>query len=402
MLDLPLELFLMIAADLNVADIISLRKTCRLLFHYSHERTLWLDLLCWIQMFLPLPRLTHDLDALISSEIERIVLSVLRTERLWLVPREYNPPAPIYTLSCDPKIDYPVHLEYVFDDYLLAIYKLGQVYVWDTRYLDSSSPGKECGSYLLAEQPRSYVTVVGADKATVFIGIALESGQTVILSSTLWPFLFTSSEEKDNSALQLISTMDIGSPSVIHDINVKTELVLFSRATDIRIFNWRTQTCYTIGDHSTGELLDHLVKKLKFLWPYVLCLRSSSISVYDLRPFSESMDSSQLPQAPILVRELQYLKFMCASLSNPWPQPILPSGPSDGSQFYRMSLVGHDFYKGLFLHRIILDLSPTPSLSVNCIDVLSYATYGGHTPNTNSLFPPDDGRPPQRIIFNAG
>ncbi|EGN92083.1 hypothetical protein SERLA73DRAFT_191604, partial [Serpula lacrymans var. lacrymans S7.3] len=292
-----------------------------------------------------------------------------------------------------------IHLEFVFDDYVLAAYRNGEVFIWDTRCLDFSSHGGECGNYIFAEGIYSCVTAVGAVNSTVFIGIISNSGRTAILSATIGPFLLTSSEEKASPAFQLITTMDTRIHDIhdFHDINVEAEMALLSRATEIYISNWRTQTCYKMLDFFTGQFTERVsiptssplsrklddrsgyVRKLKFVWPYVLCLRSSSISVYDLRPFLESMDSSQLPQVPILVHKLRDLHFTDVSISNPWPQPIRSSVPSNHSKTYRMSLVCYDCGKGLYLYRIILDLSPTPSLSVNCIDTLSYATHGGDT-----------------------
>ncbi|KII87227.1 hypothetical protein PLICRDRAFT_248449 [Plicaturopsis crispa FD-325 SS-3] len=129
LLDVPQELFLLIAEHLEIQDILALRKACILFLDITRDRTIWLSLLHRQKSHIPFEPGVRDPDVLCTytaSQLEDIVAYGHSTQQKWQLPRQ-GAPSRLY-----PKAGNAIlAMQVLCDRWLLIVYCEGLIYLWD-------------------------------------------------------------------------------------------------------------------------------------------------------------------------------------------------------------------------------------------------------------------------------
>ncbi|EPQ56745.1 hypothetical protein GLOTRDRAFT_121088 [Gloeophyllum trabeum ATCC 11539] len=352
LLTLPGEVFYHIAAFLDLADVIRLRKTCTILCDLTREKSVWFDIIRRQQQYLPMPpgaRAQDSLAEYTSSELESIATKAYHIERTWKRPRQtplkrFTPHFGSFILA----------LELYRDRWLLCVYSEGVVALWDLEKrpeaeMESSASCRAC-IRLRGNRPwTSSVSCLDADDSGIIVATTRTEGPS---TTCIFRIPFTPGDGYPDYDYEEVATIYSSSAQIVRAINPGLHLVAFSHSCYIDVIDWRTQECCSISVRS--EDLDELwngIVGVRFCDAHILCIKTRSVELYPLPPLPISSSAPAPRVPPTTSRAFPNTTFRGVSISRP-----SPSSP------HSISFLAYDVLRGLFHYTISLP-SPSPSPS---------------------------------------
>ncbi|KAI0917874.1 hypothetical protein AcV5_002701 [Taiwanofungus camphoratus] len=398
LITIPGEIFLQIASLLDVADVISLRKTCTIIYHLTHDRSLWSSLLQCQQYQLPLPAsAVRDIPAFIASlsseELEHLVISNDLTDRTWLLPR--HPPISLnLSPCCSVQSQYKVEdggtktillIEVFLDRWLLSVSHERLVEVWDlhpgaswtNKWRDGNIPPTLHISRRLPGTSMflSCTACLNEDDNTLILAVTSNFECTFI---RIQPPKSDNSEHPLEAQLEIVVVVPTPAPMlVVRAVYPPAKLAFFSYSDSYFLINWETLTNWIVDvpDREEEELWNGVIGARFLTAHHIICVRAHTVELCTLLPKvtsgpplsdSKSSATSTHIEAQVLTHPLSSTTFRGASCSAPQLEPF-PSLSGSPSPFeppdVRMSIsfLAYDVLRGLFHYRVTLVL-PSPSV----------------------------------------
>ncbi|VDC03341.1 unnamed protein product [Peniophora sp. CBMAI 1063] len=374
-LDLPPELLLHILSLVSARDILAFRHTSKRGDAISRDHTLWLDLLRWQREYLPLPSIVRDdanLITLDSISLEGLVVSAQKSCGNWLKSRQ----RPLYLGGTPDEPSDILYLDILLDEFVICVHSNGSILAWkvdDIAHDESPALSWE----LWADEPytSAYACVDEASKIA-YVAVTRTQHPTQTGSTTSLVTLHLSLEPSSIAEPEDDEISFCGAQGqIVRAIDVRRQLIAFSRVSFIDVIHWPSKTGMSINTHTDDlEELWNGIIGLSFVDDRLLCIRARSLELYPLAfPFPEhasytvpsSLEPEELlvvPSAalirPVAVYNFIRTNFRTLSLSSvsvkEFDQPV-------STRTTTLFLLGNDVLRGVYQYRIdITDVNGRP------------------------------------------
>ncbi|KAH9924828.1 hypothetical protein B0H21DRAFT_895083 [Amylocystis lapponica] len=372
--NIPAELFLEIASFLDVYDILVIRQTCKEIALLTTPKSLWISLLYQQRQDLCIPQFSenYDIAALSPWETQSIVLSTLRIERTWLLPR----PAfvsPVTSLSVgalnhnantDITIRTILSMNVFLDRWLLCIYYEGVIELLDmepvpvvAHSLDEPASVVRCIRQQVGVICTSSAVCLDTDKLSLIIAVTSQYACNVL--RLVFPRR-TGLNTHSEGCMETITTIPIPNPLyLVRAIHPDNKLAVFSLTSSVTLVDWSTHQRWTLGTNAEEDELWNGIIGAQILSPHhILCVKVHSIELYTLpalppapAPSPHTPPADTYVPATLLIHSFPYNSFRGVSFSAPDRSP--PAADTS------LTLLAFDVLRGLFHLHVALQL-PAP------------------------------------------
>ncbi|OAX33803.1 hypothetical protein K503DRAFT_859575 [Rhizopogon vinicolor AM-OR11-026] len=362
MLNIPIELQLHIANFLDVETIISLRKTCTSLYQFTHDRSLWLDLLSRTHDIFPQPLSASDSATLSSLQLEHLIKTAIHIERMWLLPRK----DPFLITNHDGMEDtspYIRHLAFVSDRYLLCLASEGRISLWKISDVFTPFAAEVVATFASSTW---YPCAYHLNAAGSVLAIALTHVEGLAARMLTISLNTDSFPELSSPRLVTPGEFSILPSQLIRAINVDLEIALLSNMmTSFDIVNWRTKAQATVALRNDDPVEDlwNLMCAMRICGPYVLVFRMHTVEAYPLPPHISSEVGERSDILPLLRCRYPQANYHRASLAKN------TCIKDDESEIYGLPMLANDPLHGMFHFHVKLTVRPLPSLSVSLLGI---------------------------------